>query len=171
MWVVWPSGFPHVCMSTSSIPTRVHAPVISNFRTCTSSINSDSVPVTSVKRIGVNRNLWGRNLLFLKRVAFIFIHSFKNTHWNNIFYNMPKFVFCKQFVAISLPNIFNLQGCWKVLSPTRKEKSFIPRILWSLEVHYHIHNSPPPVPTLAKSNHSSAHHTFDRRSLFPSWSG
>jgi len=26
-------------------------------------------------------------------------------------------------------------------------------------------------PTLAKSIHSSAHHTFDRRSLFPSWSG
>ena len=30
---------------------------------------------------------------------------------------------------------------------------------------------PPPVPTLATSVHSSAHHTFDRRSLFPSWSG
>ena len=28
-------------------------------------------------------------------------------------------------------------------------------------------NSPPPVPPLAKSIHSSAHHTFDRRSLFP----
>ena len=31
-----------------------------------------------------------------------------------------------------------------------------------MEVHYHIHNSPPPVPTLAKSVHSSAHHTFGR---------
>ena len=29
----------------------------------------------------------------------------------------------------------------------------------------------PPVPTLAKSIHSSVHHTIDRRSLFPSWSG
>ena len=29
----------------------------------------------------------------------------------------------------------------------------------------------PCVPTLAKLIHSSAHHTFDRRSLFPSWSG
>jgi len=28
-----------------------------------------------------------------------------------------------------------------------------------------------PVPTIARSIHSSAHHTFDRRSLFPSWSG
>ena len=30
---------------------------------------------------------------------------------------------------------------------------------------------PPPVRPLAKSTHSSAHHSFDRRSLFPSWSG
>ena len=65
----------------------------------------------------------------------------------------------------------DLQGCWQVLSPTRKETSYILRILWNLEVHYHIHKSPPPVPTLAKSIHSSAQHTFDRRSLFPSWSG
>ena len=48
---------------------------------------------------------------------------------------------------------------------------YISCILWTLEFHYHIHNSPPPVPTLAKSIHFSAHHTFDRRSLFPSWSG
>ena len=31
--------------------------------------------------------------------------------------------------------------------------------------------SPPPVPNLAKSIHSSAHHNFDRCSLFPSWLG
>jgi len=61
--------------------------------------------------------------------------------------------------------------CWYVLSPTRNETSYIPRILWNLEVHYHIHNSPPPVPNVAKLIHSSAHHTFDRRSLFLSWSG
>jgi len=40
-----------------------------------------------------------------------------------------------------------------------------------MEVHYYIHNSPSPVPTLAKSIHSSARHTFDRRRFFPSWSG
>ena len=51
------------------------------------------------------------------------------------------------------------------------EDQYIPRILWKLEVHYHIHSSLPPVPTLTKSIHSSAHHIFDRRSLFPSWSG
>ena len=46
-----------------------------------------------------------------------------------------------------------------------------PSVRHSLEVHYHIHNSPPPVPTLAISIHSPPHHTFGRRSLFPSWSG
>jgi len=53
----------------------------------------------------------------------------------------------------------------------RKERRYIPRILWNLEVHSHIHKSPPPVNTLAKSIHSSAHHIFDRRSLLPSWPG
>ena len=42
----------------------------------------------------------------------------------------------------------------------------IPRILWNSEVHYHIHKNQPPVPTLAKSIHSSAYHTFERRNLY-----
>jgi len=42
----------------------------------------------------------------------------------------------------------------------------IHRILWNSEVHYHIYKSPSPVPTLAKSIHSSAHHTFDRCNLY-----
>jgi hypothetical protein len=33
-------------------------------------------------------------------------------------------------------------------------------ILWNSDIHYHIHKSPPPVPTLAKSIHSSAHHNL-----------
>ena len=67
----------------------------------------------------------------------------------------------------------SIQGGGGLISPfpTRKEINYIPHILWNVEVHYHIHNSPPPVPTLAKSIHSSAHHTFDKRSLFPSWPG
>jgi len=60
---------------------------------------------------------------------------------------------------------------FQILSQTRKDTSYIPRILWNFEVHCHNHNSPPPVPTLAKSIQSSAHHSFDRRSRFPSWSG
>jgi len=51
--------------------------------------------------------------------------------------------------------------------PGRKQATF-PAFYGTLRFHYHIHNSPPPVPTLAKSIHSSAHHTFDRHSLFPS---
>jgi hypothetical protein len=43
----------------------------------------------------------------------------------------------------------------------------IPSILWNSEVHYHIHKSPPPVPTLVKPIHSSAHHTFDGRNYMP----
>ena len=63
-----------------------------------------------------------------------------------------------------------IQGSWWVLSPTRKETSYITHILWNLMVHYRIHKSPRPFRTLAKSFHSSVHHTFDIRKLFPSWS-
>ena len=59
----------------------------------------------------------------------------------------------------------------KSLARTRTKQATFPRVLWNLEIHYHIHNSPPHVPTLANSTHSSALHTFDRRSLFTSWSG
>jgi len=62
-------------------------------------------------------------------------------------------------------------GADKSLARPGQKTSYIPRILWNLEVHYHIHKSPPPVPTVAKSIHSSAHHTFDRRSLFSFRSG
>jgi len=53
-------------------------------------------------------------------------------------------------------------GADKSLARPGMKQSTLPRILWNLEVHYHIHNSPPPVPTLTKSIHSSAHHTFGR---------
>jgi hypothetical protein len=40
-------------------------------------------------------------------------------------------------------------------SPSREANSFsasqeIPRILWNSEVHYHVHNGPPSVPTLSQ---------------------
>jgi len=54
--------------------------------------------------------------------------------------------------------------------PERKQATF-PAFLWNLEFRYLIHKSPPPIPTLTKSIHFSAHHTSDRHSFFPSWSG
>ena len=54
------------------------------------------------------------------------------------------------------------RGADKSLAQPGSDTSYIPRILWNLDVHYHIHNSPPPVPTVAKSIHSSAHHNFGR---------
>jgi len=67
---------------------------------------------------------------------------------------------------------FIYRGAYKSLAQLgMKEATYIHRILWNLEVHYHVHNSPPPVSKLGKSIHLSAHHTFVRRSLFPSWSG
>jgi len=62
------------------------------------------------------------------------------------------------------------RGADKSLARPGTKQATFPRILCNLEVHYHIHKSPP-VPTLAKSNHSSAHHILERRSLFASWSG
>ena len=73
--------------------------------------------------------------------------------WKNMMFNFAKNL-------LSVCHCSELQGCWKVLSPTRKETNNIPRILWNLEVRYHIRKGPPPVPTLAKSVHSSAHHTW-----------
>jgi len=68
-------------------------------------------------------------------------------------------------------DIYRHRGADKSLTRPGRKSSYIPLVLWNLELHHHTHNSPPPVPTLAKAIHFSAQHTFDKRSLFPSWSG
>ena len=56
----------------------------------------------------------------------------------------------------------------KPLARSGRNQATFPAFYCNLEVNYHIHKSPPPVPTLTKSIYSSAHHTFDRCSLiFP----
>jgi len=59
----------------------------------------------------------------------------------------------------------------KFLARPGRNQSTIPAFYETWRFITTFTSSPPPVPTLAKSIHSSAHHTFDRRSLFPSSSG
>jgi len=62
------------------------------------------------------------------------------------------------------------RGADKSLARPGRNQATFPAF-YGTGVHYHIHKTPPPVPTLAKSIHPSAHHTFNRRRLFLSWSG
>ena len=71
---------------------------------------------------------------------------------------------------------FNILGGHIIGHPKQKcvyvHVSYSERFLRYSYFTVELDESPPPVPTLAKSIHSSAaHHIFDRRSFFPSWSG
>ena len=60
--------------------------------------------------------------------------------------------------------VFYYRGADKSLARPGKKQATFPAFYGTWMIHYHIHKSPPPVTTVAKSIHSSAHHTFDRRS-------
>jgi len=61
----------------------------------------------------------------------------------------------------------NYRGADKSLARPGKKQATFPAFygIWKFMTTFTT------VPTLAKSIHSSVHHTFARRSLFPTWSG
>jgi hypothetical protein len=50
----------------------------------------------------------------------------------------------------TLTNYMEHSPSWEANSSSASQK--IPRILWNPEVHYHVHKSPPLVPTQSHSN-------------------